>query len=267
MKSFADYQIDMSYLTLDRLASRAKMDRVDYNLSVGAFHNDEMVGFLLIAIDQLYDISCAFDAGTGVIPEFRGMRIAGSLFDFALPELNKMGVKRFILEVLQENSAAIKVYSKTGFSIERGFNCYKLESSDFKPKNIDIPNVLIKPMNKGEIENYKAFLDWEVSWEYNFSAINSINEDMIIDGAFLKDKCIGFIVFYPTLNWIFMLAVNKNYRKQNIGSLLLTKLIKRVNTPVVKFNNLLPENGICGFVEKHGFQLYTTQFEMVYSLK
>jgi ribosomal protein S18 acetylase RimI-like enzyme len=266
MKSFADYQIDISYLTLDKMVCRAKMDRVDYELSVGAFCNNEMVGFLLIAIDTLDGELCAFDAGTGVVPECRGRGVAGSLFEFALPKLRSVGVKKFLLEVLQNNPSAIRVYMKTGFTIACDYNCYKLDITDCKLKKFDMPYIRVKPISKNEIENYKNFIDWEVSWEYNFSAINSIDDNIIINGAFVNDMCIGFIVYYPTLSWIFMLAVDRNFRNQMIGTLLLSKLLDSTKTNFIKFNNLLPDHCICKFLEKHGFKLYATQYEMVYSL-
>lgn len=44
MESFADYQVDMSYLTLEKMISRTRMDRVEYNFSVGAFYDNKTVG-------------------------------------------------------------------------------------------------------------------------------------------------------------------------------------------------------------------------------
>ena len=67
MESFKDYQVDMSYLTIERMRSRARMDRVDFSLSVGAFDSDKMIGFLLIGIDRIDRQLTAFDSGTGVI--------------------------------------------------------------------------------------------------------------------------------------------------------------------------------------------------------
>jgi len=268
-KAFANYLVDMSYLTIDRMKRRAKMDRVNYNLSVGAFYKSELIGFLIIGIDKMNNELCAFDAGTGVIPEFQGNGIAGSMFDFAVSKLKIAGVKNFILEVIQDNNAAIKAYKKQGFSINRDFNCYKIDTNLFNSKIPIIPNILIKSIDRKDLIKYTDFIDWEISWEYNFDAINNIQEEFIIDGAFIDGDCVGFIAYYPTLEWIFTLAVKKDFRRKKIGSLLLTQLINKLKTEVseIKINNILPEHYMCTFLEKHDFKIYTTQYEMIFSLK
>jgi len=268
IKAFANYHVDMSYLTHERMISRARMDRVDYNLSVGAFDDNTMCGFLILGIDKIRNVLSAFDAGTGVIHEYRGKGIAGAMFDLAVSKLKEAGVQNFILEVIQENKSAINAYKKAGFDISRDFNCYKINTTGFKSETKKLPNVIIKPIEKEEIEKHVDFLEWEISWEYNIDAIKNIQEEIVIDGAFIHGECVGFIVYYPTLEWIFILAVKKEFRQGKIDSLLLTQLINKVKskTTEIKFNNILPKHGMCSLLEKHGFNIYTTQHEMIYSL-
>ena len=268
-KAFADYYVDMSYLTIDRMQNRARMDRVNYNLSVGAFYLDELIGFLIIGIDEINNELCAFDAGTGVIPEFQGKGIAGSMFNFAITKLKSEGVKKFILEVIQDNHTAIKAYKKQGFLKSRDFNCYKIETGLFTSKINNLPNLLIKRINKKDIRKYINYIDWEISWEYNIDAIHNIQEELIIDGAFINGSCVGFITYYPTLQWIFILAVKKEFRRQKIGSLLLAQLINKLKKEIseIKINNILPNHEMCLFLEMNGFKIYTTQYEMIFSLK
>ena len=263
--AFAEYQVDMSYLTMDRMISRMKMDRVDFNLSVGAYSGNKMCGFLINGYDKIGNEFAAFDAGTGIIPEYRGHGIAGKMFDFALRKLKERGIQKYILEVIQENLPAIKAYQKAGFEIAREFNCYKIDTSNFISK-IENFEITIAPIEKEDLFNYFNFNDWQISWEYNHSAILNIKEDLIINGAFLNGECVGFIVYNPVLHWIFNLAVRKEYSKNGIGSTLLSHLINKIkgSANVVKFNNVPPENKMCEFLEKRGFKIYTTQYEMIY---
>ena len=268
IESFKDYNVDMSYMTLERMISRGRMDRVDYSLSVGAFNNNHMIGFILIGIDKIDNKLTAFDAGTGVVEGYRGNGIAGKMFEFALARLKNIGVKKFSLEVIQDNKSAINAYQKAGFSIKRSFNCYKLNTSynlnKFDPEH----HIEIKSLTREELGNYLDILDWEISWEYNYSAISNIKEDIIIYGAFTEGRCVGFIVFYPVLNWIFMLAVQSGYHDANIDSVLLTTLLKRISPDVVeiKFNNIPPEHSMNEFLKKSGFEVYITQYEMEFNI-
>ena len=51
-RSFADYAVDMSYFTKERMYYRTLMDRVDYEYSVGAYDGDTMIGFLVLGIEK-----------------------------------------------------------------------------------------------------------------------------------------------------------------------------------------------------------------------
>jgi ribosomal protein S18 acetylase RimI-like enzyme len=268
MESFEDYPLDVSYMTVDVMTSRVRMGRVDYGSSVGAFAGDKLIGFLLVAVDTFNSELYAFDEGTGIIKEFRGQGVAGSMFSFALPKLKSMGIRHFMLEVLQENKAAIKAYEKAGFSIARDLNCYRIETKKIHPGVECLPEVATESISKSQLAELLEFLDYQVSWEYTYSAIMNIQEKIVIEGAFVDDACIGFIVFYPTLNWIFMLGIREEYRNRDIENLLLFHLMKKLAPDLkrVSLNNIPPDHRMCHILESVGFEIYTRQFEMVCSL-
>ena len=117
MEAFSDYIQDASHVTEYSFRNRAIKNGVDLDQSVGAFSNGELVGFTLVGLDQFEGSQCAFDAGTGIIKAQRGKGIAKEMFDFLAPKLARMGVERFILEVLKENAPAIRAYQKADFQI------------------------------------------------------------------------------------------------------------------------------------------------------
>lgn len=263
-ESFADYQVDMSYYTLDRMVHRAQMDRVDFDYSIAAFDQNKMVGFILVGIDQWKGYKYAFDAGTGVIKDYRGKGITGKMFEYALPSLKEKGVERFVLEVIQTNDSAVKAYSKSGFEIVQNYECYKINVENFKPNRISKGEIEIKALNKDDISKHDHLLDWEVSWEYNRSAIQSISDAFYLFGAFFNDKCVGYLAYYPRLHWIFQLAVDKNYRKNGIEELLLNHIIEEVKhkTKEVKVHNILQGHYLNAFFNENGFEKYISQYEM-----
>jgi ribosomal protein S18 acetylase RimI-like enzyme len=267
MEAFRDYYLDISYMTLGIMQSRARMDRVDYSYSVGAFTGDKMIGFILIAIDRMNEELCAFDAGTGVIGDFRGKGVTGAMFNYGLSKLGSIGIKKFILEVLQENQPAIKAYQKAGFSIARDFVCYRIQPKNFVRRETTLDNIVVRTIPKTLLKQYLSFLDYEVSWEYAYSAIKNIREKLTIKGAFTENNCVGFIVFYPTLNWIFMLGVKEECNDKGIEYILLEQIIQDVSRDVqeIKFNNIPPRHRLCNVLEAANFELYTTQYEMIYT--
>jgi hypothetical protein len=64
--AFADYHLDMSYLTEEVLLSRAVKNGIDFDMSVGAFDAGELVGCTLIGLGRWRGELAAFDIATGV---------------------------------------------------------------------------------------------------------------------------------------------------------------------------------------------------------
>jgi ribosomal protein S18 acetylase RimI-like enzyme len=129
LEAFADYAMGAPRTTEEQFFLRMQKNAVDYALSVGVYDSGRMVGFTLIGIDSWGGTLTAYDAGTGIVPEFRGQRLARRMFDHALPALHDRGVERFSLEVLQQNEPAIKAYRKAGFETTRELHSYVADAA------------------------------------------------------------------------------------------------------------------------------------------
>lgn len=88
-----------------------------------------MVGFILNSTNIYHGEQVAFDAGAGVIPEFRGKGVFSALYAFAEHELRKCGIKKYYLEVLQQNDRAKSLYERNGFSVVRELSVMQLTNA------------------------------------------------------------------------------------------------------------------------------------------
>lgn len=129
--AFSDYPIPI-HLTKDTLKAFFQASDVDQSLSFCAYSEGVMVGFILNSSNLYQGQKVVFDAGTGVIPNFRGKGVFSSLYTFAEQELRKRGIKKYYLEVLQQNDTAKAIYEKQGFSIVRAFSVMKLSTAQEK---------------------------------------------------------------------------------------------------------------------------------------
>ena len=86
---------------------------VDFNLSYGAFHGEELVAFVL----QVPVGGTLYNFGTGVIPSYRGQHLIQKIYDVIRKELPEF--EKFTLEVIQENTPALSLYRKLEFEITR----------------------------------------------------------------------------------------------------------------------------------------------------
>ncbi len=104
---------------------RWQQAKVDLSLSYGMFDKDRLIGFIINAIDQRNGELTAYNAGTGVLPQYRGEKIVKSIYDFALPNLKQNGITKCTLEVIKENEIAIKSYRSIGFVISKNYKSFK----------------------------------------------------------------------------------------------------------------------------------------------
>lgn len=269
MEAFADYYLDAGYMTEDVLFKRAIKNAVDFESSVGVFAGPKIVGFTLIGIDRWKGALSAFDAGTGIIPSYRGKGIAKQMFDFAIPKLRKQHVERFILEVLQVNQPAVKAYQKAGFRISREFDCFQLEKQRVHLQGGEQVPIKIHLVGREILHSFRGELDWEPSWENSFASIERIPDEVILYGAYNGRKCVGILAYYPLLNWIMCLLVRREYRRKGIAGGLLQHFIRSLPSDVsfVKLINVdHGDEAMRAFLEKAGFEFQISQYEMECSL-
>ena len=269
LEAFADYQLDMSYMTAERSWLRNRKSGVQYDCSVGAYDGDRIVGVTCVGLDDWQGEWAAFDSGTGIIPQFRGQGVAKGMFDFVLPRLRERGVTRFLLEVLQPNEAAIRAYTKAGFRITREFACYTLLTESFTPAKSSGVNFDVRVIDKADVQSYKTLVDWHPSWENSFSGMDRIGDTLIRLGAFHEDRLVGVLVYYPLLNWLMSLVVDGAYRRQGIASRLLESLLERIPKELdkIKITNVDRSDGaMLSFFEKSGAAWEIDQYEMDLSI-
>ncbi len=232
MDAFSDYVQDASHVTEYSFRNRAIKNGVDLDQSVGAFSDGELVGFTMVGIDRFDGSLCAFDAGTGIIKAHRGKGIAKEMFDFLSPRLERMGVERFILEVLTENTPAIRAYQKADFQITRELDSYEFVFENTRLDENPDDKIEIHIITKSELPSCQAYFDWQPSWENRLSSIQRIPNDVLLIGARYAGMNAGILVYYPMLNWIMCLAVKTEFRRLKIATHLLGYLKNAIGEDV-----------------------------------
>lgn len=264
-EAFADYAVDMSSLTEERLRIRLAKNGVDWDASVGAFDGDRMVGFTIIAIDEWQSELAAFDAATGIVSEFRGQGLAREMFERALPGLRERGVGRFVLEVLSDNEPAIRAYQKAGFAIRRRLKCFGLDLEPLRQRQAVVCPLEIRAIDRKTLCTLEPLIEWNPSWENSFGAITRIPDHLTALGAFDGDECIGGIAFSPSMNWIMTLVVHPTHRRHGIASALVHRLVEILpsDLELIKLLNVdATDIGMNAFLEAQGCRHLVDQFEM-----
>jgi len=149
---------------------RWKAAGVRYDLSYGMFDDDKLVSFIIHAIDERGDDLTAFNTGTGVIPEYRGKRIVKTIYDYAIPDLIENGITKCLLEVITENTKAIKSYQGIGFKKCKHYKCYGGTISVETQNNYTLKEVNFDAVNWESIPNQNLY-----SWDNQSKSIQKGN--------------------------------------------------------------------------------------------
>jgi len=268
MEAFADYPMDASGTTEERLLLRMEKNAVDYEASVGAYDDGRLVGFTMIGIDTVGGIRTAFDAGTGIVPAFRKQGLAKRMLDHALPGLRERGVTQFLLEALQQNEPAIKAYTKSGFEIVRELRCFVIDAEVLRAV-ADSQEFPIEPIDATLFHEIAGEADWTPSYENRFTAIDAIPDHVTLFGARHEDACVGAIAYSPSLNWLLSLVVRKTARRLGVGRALMGHIAGHLPSEAKRLSALnidSTDSGMQAFLDALGFSSLVDQYEMARNL-
>ena len=107
--AFSDYQVDMQ-VSEQQFAQRLARDGVQLEISTAAFDDDRMIAFYINGTGEWQGRQTAYDAGTGVVPDYRRRGVAQELFAFTESKLRERSVSQYLLEVLTTNERAVALY-------------------------------------------------------------------------------------------------------------------------------------------------------------
>ncbi len=258
LEAFSDYQVDMQ-MSEAQFEHRVTRDRVDLAISAGAFDGQRMVGFYMNGRGLWQGKQTAYDAGTGVVPDYRRRGVAEELFEFLVPQLKECGITQYLLEVLTSNEGAVKLYRKKGFEEVRRLAV--LRSNNGLNSASEVDGVKIRRLEEPDWVVFCAYWDGEPSWQNSIDAVERVKNQSEIVGAFVDEHCIGYGIVSQPGALLMQLAVAPAFRRRGIGRSILKTLSGQ---GILKVNNVDEElQGTLAFYKANGFEVVLRQFEMV----
>ncbi len=245
LKAFENYYVEMptdhSYYK-----ERWRIANVRYDLSYGMFDKGRLVGCIINAIDKRGNVLTAFNTGTGVIPEYRGQHIVRSIYEFSIPKLKENGISHCTLEVIKDNSIAIKAYEGIGFTISKDYKCFKghitLDHSlDYELRELEASSF-----------NWNAIDQHYYSWDHHKNAILNGNynyyqviKDSIIESYFIINPQNGYVLQFDVLhdiltNWLCLFSAIKSISK----AVKINNVDVRLNSKIEYLNYFGLENTV-----------------------
>jgi ribosomal protein S18 acetylase RimI-like enzyme len=247
--AFSDYVVKFSP---DEAALREMLVRRGWvpELSAGAFDHGKLVGFTLNCLDG----GIGYDSGTGVIPSHRRSGLARRLMEYSASLLRNAGAERYLLEVIEANSAAVELYRRCGFEQTRGLQCWSWEPP---------PGAAKAGASDRKQPPWDALPMWDVqpSWQNSTASLQRARQPY----TFLGNEN-AYAVVFPATGDLPQLAVRHDHRRQGLGRQLLEAAGAEAGKPLRILNVDDRDEGIAAFLMAAGAQKTVRQLEMAMAL-
>lgn len=262
-EAFSDYVFPFA-LTETQFRNHINLNGVDLDRTAGCFVGGRLAGFSLNGFGQWDGNETVYDAGTGVIPAERRRGLSEAMFEMMLPRFKAEGIVQCLLEVINTNTGAIRLYEKLGFDTVR--RLLMLQCDTEVPPRRDPPSgIEIRPIERPDWGSLRTFWDASPSWQNSIDAVTRSLKLKNFLGAFEGETCVGYAVFSKTFGRVAQLAVRRDRRRQGIGSLLLSEIIRSTapgySPQIINIDRSLTET--IGFFVGRGFTKRLEQQEML----
>jgi len=252
-EAFSDYDVPVS-MTMQALSSHLNSLSFSKDDSVGLFDRRRLVGFLLIGRRG----SVAYDAGTGIIPSYRGRGLSHSLIDAAAAHLAARGCTTFVLEVLDTNTKAKNLYQSHGFAVRRSLLCFSAKQDELVGQS----DLLLLPHEDG----YRVPSCYPSSYQNNDQsvAMGLYTCSDIVDQGMRK----GFAWYHQTRGSIAQINIEPQYRDEGLMKKAIISCARTCTTEIVRTLNVdEADTVLINALQAAGFTKFTTQSEMVLILE
>ena len=264
--AFSDYQVEIDLSLFDFCQLLQRRGYVP-GISIGAFKDEELVGFVLNGLRNWRGEQTVYDIGTGVIREYRKQGITNNMLLKVKELFNKKDVSRYLLEVIQSNTSAVRIYKKQGFKIIRNLLCFELDNKDEYDHSMAYKVEHVNRIKSNEWKLMTSFWDFIPSWQNSIDSINAVSDTFVYSVVRVNNTKIGYGIVSKKTGDIPQIAVDKNYRHKGIGRSIITDLLKNTESQKIRIFNIDEDSeSMTNFIFKSGFKYKVGQYEMALKL-
>jgi ribosomal protein S18 acetylase RimI-like enzyme len=257
--AFSDYQVNIS-LPLWKFEQMLQRRGYVSELSIGAFKNERLVGFVLNGFRSWNGKPTVYDLGTGVIVEYRRQGITSNMLLNIKEVLKQKQVEQYLLEVIKTNISAVSLYKNQGFEMQREFTCFQLDKNKYNP----ITTCKVDHANRMDWGQLTDFWDFKPSWQNSIDSINAVPEEFLFSIVSFDNAIVGYGLIDKKTGDIPQIAVNRHYRGKGIARSIMTDMIKNTELDRISILNVDNESKSTNdFLLKLGFENRVGQYEML----
>jgi ribosomal protein S18 acetylase RimI-like enzyme len=203
-------------------------------------------------------------AGMGVVSDFRRIGLGHRLMETVIQDAAENRFRRILLEVVEGNDSAVRLYRELGFQVERRLVGYQMRCrNDLELTGDELREM--DPRELGKILEYEAPPD--TPWQLSMESIAAAGPPEV--ALRLGDKAYVLINgLTETDGTLHLVLVPHALRRQGWGMRLIRALCGRYPGRRWRIPARFPENLAPEFFERAGFRrLAPSQLEMVLTVR
>ena len=259
--AFSEHEVKLD-MPLEKLVEMMKTRDLNPDFSVGCFDGDLLVGFILTGYREINGQKLCYDGGTGVIKAYQRKGIGEMLLKELLLILRKKQVDRFVLEVLENNTPAIKLYEKHGFVKTRKLECFEIEKHELR--TVPDRGFGISVTNPATlIRNEEIYRLYPPTWQNEIQSVLNVSENYTCISLSCSSKILGYGFIHKTKGDIPQIGILEEWKNWGLEAHLIAELAKHTKSEKIVVLNVEAENYLGETLRKLGFRNTVNQWEMV----
>lgn len=258
--AFSEYDVPMT-LGMDALAQMMAIRNYDPAVSIGCFDGAQLVGFILVEVRVRAGARHAYDVATGVIRSHQSKKVGSRMLQALCDQLRAADFVSFQLEVLEQNTAARRLYETHGFVSRRRFVCFQHAApvSAALPAGWQVSAALPADIDEVHMNGY------EPSWQ---QALASYRNDaasyaLVCASAGAGEAAYGII--QRTTGSIMQIAIAPESRAQISVAQVVEALAAQTSAETLRFVNVEDEVWLAHELAALGWIPFVYQHEMIRS--
>jgi ribosomal protein S18 acetylase RimI-like enzyme len=259
--AFSEYEVKLD-MPLEKLVEMMKTRDLNPEFSVGCFDGELLVGFILTGYRETDGLKTCYDGGTGVIKAYQQKGIGEKLLKELLLLLKEKGVSRFVLEVLENNTPAIRLYEKHGFAKTRKLECFEIEKHELRP--VPDRGFGITVTNPAAlIQNEELYRLYPPTWQNEIQSVLNVRENYTCISLSCTSKILGYGFIHKNKGDIPQIGILEEWKNWGLETHLVAELSKHTESEKLILLNVENNNYLGETLRKLGFRNSVNQWEMV----
>jgi GNAT superfamily N-acetyltransferase len=221
---------------------------VDFSLSYGVKVDGKLVAFLLLAPRK----EVVMNLATGVMKEFQGKGFTSLMYEEIFRALPAKGFQKARLEVITENTKAIRAYEKSGFHQTRKLLCWKgkLEGLARASGNYEVKKVLLT-------HEHESLTPYPYAFEQSGPVVLRRSGMLELHELRENKTLVAYAVFNPSQMNLVQLGGDS---PEKIAGLLHSMKLEGENVGMVNVDER--NETVNGLFRSRGMTNYLSQYEM-----